>query len=223
MTADRPRRGRPRDDSVDERVLEAVVAELGEAGTAGFSVNAVCARARVAKRSVAARWPDRGALILAGLNSLAAGLEPPRTGALESDLRALAAEIVAMTDEPRRSVLAHCAAELRAHPEYYQAFTRDSIDRCMAAVQDVLVDARDRGEVRADVDLSLTADCFVSAILGSRSFGSRAFETANDGPAAGPPTTAARAVSRHFIDIFTRGICDSAASAPTQRTESSPA
>ena len=100
MTADRPRRGRPRDDPVDERVLEAVVAELGEAGTAGFSVNAVCARARVAKRGVAARWPDRGALILTGLNRLAAGLEPPRTGALESDLHALAAATISGEDGP---------------------------------------------------------------------------------------------------------------------------
>ena len=220
MTADRPRRGRPRDDSVDERVLEAVVAELGEAGVAGFSVNAVCARARVAKRSVAARWPDRGSLILAGLNSLAAGLEPPHTGALESDLRVLAGQIVAMTAEPRRSVLAHCAAELRAHPEYYAAFTRDSIDRCLAAVQDVLVDARSRGEVRDDVDLPLTADCFVSAIVGSRSFGSRSFDT-TDGDR--DPAAAARAVSSQFIDIFTRGIRGRAAAAPAQGTESSPA
>jgi AcrR family transcriptional regulator len=221
-TAARPRRGRPRDDSVDQRVLAAVVAELGEAGVAGFSVNAVCARARVAKRSVAARWPDRGALILAGLNSLAAGLEPPRTGALESDLRGLAEQMVVMTAEPRRSVLAHCAAELRAHPEYYAAFTRDSIDRCMAAVQDVLVDARDRGEVRDDVDLSLTADCFVSAIVGSRSFGSRCFEVVGDAGATGT-TAGARAVAGQFIDIFTRGIRGPIAAAPAQGTECSPA
>jgi AcrR family transcriptional regulator len=213
MTTDAPaRRGRPRDGSVDQRVLAAVVAELSAAGVTGFSVNAVCARARVAKRSVAARWPDRGALILAGLNSLAAGLEPPRTGALESDLRVLAEQVVSMTAEPRRSVLAHCAAELRAYPEFYAVFTRDSIDRCMAAVQDVLVDARDRGEVRGDVDLALTADCFVSAIVGSRSFGSRSFET----------TTDAHAVSNQFIQIFTRGIRGETPATPARRTESSP-
>jgi hypothetical protein len=60
-------------------------------------------------------------------------------------------------------------------------------------VQDVLVDARGRGDVRDDVDLALTADCFVSAIVGSRSFGSQAL-------------TPAIAVSNQFIDIFARGI-----------------
>jgi AcrR family transcriptional regulator len=208
-TAESPRRGRPRDDSVDQRVLDAVVAELGEVGVTGFSLNGVCARARVAKRSVAARWPDRRALILAGLSSLAAGLTPPHTGTLDGDLRLLADRIVSMTAEPRRSVLAHCAAELRSYPEFYEAFTRDSIDRCMAAVQDVLVDARARGEVRADVDLSLTADCFVSAIVGSRSFGSQAI-------------TPAIAVSSQFIDIFTHGIRGTQQRPPAIETEQHP-
>lgn len=194
----RPRRGRPRDATVDQRVVSAVVDELADAGVSGFSLSSVCARAKVAKRSVAARWPDREALILTGLSSLAAGLTPPHTGSLDGDLRELAEQIVAMTTGPRRSVLAHCAAELPAYPRLYAAFARDSIDRCMAAVQDVLVDARARGEMRTDVDLGLTADCFVSAIVGSRSFGSRSFDVV-DG-------VAATAVSGQFIEIFTRGI-----------------
>lgn len=209
MTSVRPR-GRPRDESVDRRVLDAVVAELGEVGVAGFSLNGACARARVAKRSVAARWPDRESLILAGLGSLAAGLEPPHHGDLARDLADLAEQLVALTAEPRRSVLAHCAAELAAYPEYYEVFTRDLFDRCMAVVQDVLFDGRARGEVRADVDLALTADCFVSAIVGSRSFGSRTFDGASFDAHGDDGATVARAVSRQFIEIFTRGIHDPA-------------
>jgi AcrR family transcriptional regulator len=159
-------RGRPRDASVDERVLAAVVTELGAVGVSGFSVNAVSDRAGVAKRTISVRWPDRKALILAGMDSLAAHLTPPHTGYLDTDLAVLAVQIVATMSEPRRSILARCAAELRTYPQYYEAFVRESVDRCMAAVCDVLFDAGRRGELRPEVDLALVAECFVGAILG---------------------------------------------------------
>jgi AcrR family transcriptional regulator len=190
--APRPR-GRPRDDGIDARVLSAVVEELFEVGVSGFSVNSVCARAGVSKRSVATRWPDRELLIVAGLHTLAAGLAPPKTGELSDDLSALASQIIEMTAEPRRSILARCAAELKQHPQYYEAYRRDSFDRCIAVVEDALFDARGRGELRGDVDPGLAADCFASAILGSRSFGNL------------PPEEADR-VSRQLVDIFVRGI-----------------
>jgi AcrR family transcriptional regulator len=161
-----PTRGRPRDASVDERTLAAVVEELAAVGVAGFSVNSVSARAKASKRSIVSRWPDRHALIVAGMNTLAAGLVPPHSGDLTADLRSLAARIAEIMAEPRRSILARCAAELREYPEYYALFKRESIDRCMAAVQDVLVDARARGQVSAGLDLSQAAEFFVSALVG---------------------------------------------------------
>jgi AcrR family transcriptional regulator len=163
-------RGRPRDAALDQRVLVAVVAELADVGVSGFSVSSVSARARVGKRSIASRWPDRHSLILAGMATLAADLDPPRTGALRSDLEVLAGRITEMMAEPRRSVLTRCAAELREHPEYYATFQRDSVDRCMAVVQDVLVDARTRGEVAAGLDVSRAAEFFVGAIMGTHAF-----------------------------------------------------
>ena len=147
-------------------MLSAVITELGSVGVSGFSVNAVSTRAGVAKRTIGVRWPDREALILAGMDSLAAHLTPPRTGHLDSDLVELAAQIVATMSEPRRSILARCAAELRTYPQYYEAFVRESVNRCMAAVHDALFDAGRRGELRPEVDLALAAECFVGAIIG---------------------------------------------------------
>ncbi len=163
-------RGRPKDAAVDERVLVAVVAELADVGVSGFSVNSVSARARVGKRSIASRWPDRHSLILAGMATLAADLDSPRTGSLSGDLEVLAGRIAEMMAEPRRSVLTRCAAELRKHPEYYATFQRDSVDRCMAVVQDVLVDARKRGELADGLDVSRAAEFFVGAIMGTHAF-----------------------------------------------------
>lgn len=197
-------RGRPRDPGVDARVLAAVVTELADVGVSGFSINSVCARARVSKRSVASRWPDRESLILAGMGTLAANLSPPHLGRLVDDLGALAERIADMLTEPRRSVLTRCAAELREHPQYYATFQRDTVDRCMAVVQDVLVDARDRGEVARGLDLSRAAEFFVGAILGTHAFTSpRSVEPASTADlvrlivgglqAPGPPAVATAA------------------------------
>jgi AcrR family transcriptional regulator len=187
---------------VDDRTLAAVVSELADVGVAGFSINSVSARARVSKRSISARWPDRHSLIVAGMNTLAAGLIPPHSGGLTSDLRILAARIADTMTEPRRSVLARCAAELREYPQYYAAFRRESVDRCMAAVQDVLVDAGRRGEVERNLDLSHAAEFFVSAIIGAYALTS--------------PYSAQVPSIDHLVYLVTRGLCPRIPSEPGQ-------
>lgn len=191
----RQRPGRPRDPTVAGRVLTAVVEELTDAGVSGFSINSVSTRCGVSKRSIGSRWPDKQALILDGVSTLGAGLVPPHTNSLIEDLHRMARDILAVMAEPRRSILARCAAEVQSHPIYYQAFRRESVDRCMAAVQDVLFDARHRGEVRDDIDLSRAADCFVTGILGSAAFA----------PANSPDVDLEQLADVH-VDIYARGV-----------------
>ncbi|PPJ16303.1 TetR family transcriptional regulator [Nocardia nova] len=164
MTSTRPR-GRPRDETVDQRVLDAAVEELAEKGIAEFSITSVAARARAAKRSIYTRWPRREDLILAGMSTLAAGLVPPHTGSIAEDLAVLLDRIAGVFVEPRLSILRRCAAEMADHPEMYAAFTRDSIDRCLAAIEDALHDAVTRGEIRADIDRATVADTITGTIM----------------------------------------------------------
>ncbi|MCK9903782.1 TetR family transcriptional regulator [Parafrankia colletiae] len=171
----RPRRGRPRDATIDDRVLRAAVDELAGHGVGGFSVNSVAARAGVAKRGIYARWATRDALVLAALGTLAAGLVPPRTGSLREDLLRLAPQVDAVFTEPRMSILARCVAELSRYPDLYAAFRRESVDRCAAAVQDAFHDARLRGETRPDLDTDLAASAFLGALLTRQAFGRQAF------------------------------------------------
>jgi AcrR family transcriptional regulator len=171
--ADRPRRGRPRDATIDTRVLSAAVDELAEHGVGGFSVNRVALRAGVAKRGIYARWPDRDDLVLAALGTLAAGLVPPRTGRLRSDLLHLAPYVDAVFTEPRMSILARCMAELRQYPTLYAAFRRESVDRCAAAIEDAFQDAMARGEARADLDTDLASSAFLGSLMARHAFGTR--------------------------------------------------
>jgi AcrR family transcriptional regulator len=170
---DRPRRGRPRDATIDTRVLSAAVDELAEHGVGGFSVNRVAARAGVAKRGIYMRWPDRDDLVLDALGTLAAGLVPPRTGQLRTDLLHLAPYVDAVFTEPRLSILARCMAELPRFPAMYAAFRRESVDRCAAAIEDAFQDAVSRGEARADLDTDLATGAFLGALLARQAFAAR--------------------------------------------------
>ncbi|MEV0355614.1 TetR/AcrR family transcriptional regulator [Nocardia sp. NPDC050697] len=158
-----PARGRRRDPSIDARVLRAAVDELAERGIAGFATNRVAARAGVDKRGIYARWPERDRLITDALGSLAAGLTVPGTGALRTDLMAIVPAVAAVFTSPRIEILQRCVQEAQEYPAIYTAFRRDSIDRCMAVVEEVFRSAARRGELTGDPVLA--GEAFIGILL----------------------------------------------------------
>ncbi|MFC8529965.1 TetR/AcrR family transcriptional regulator [Nocardia sp. NPDC057227] len=163
MGAATPARGRRRDPSIDERVLRAAVEELAERGIAGFATNRVAARAGVDKRGIYARWPERDRLITDALGSLAAGLTVPGTGALHTDLLAIVPAVAAVFTSPRIEILQRCVQEAQEYPAIYTAFRRDSIDRCMAVVEEIFRSAAQRGEITGDPVLA--GEAFIGILL----------------------------------------------------------
>ncbi|MFC3964130.1 TetR/AcrR family transcriptional regulator [Nocardia jiangsuensis] len=172
MGAASPARGRRRDPSIDARVLAAAVDELAERGIAGFATNSVAARAGVDKRGIYSRWPDRDRLITDALGTLAAGLTVPGTGSLRTDLLAITPAVAAVFTSPRVEILQRCVQEAQQFPAIYAAFRRDSIDHCMAVVEEVFRAAARRGEIAGDPVLA--AEAFTGILLTRTSFGGRA-------------------------------------------------
>jgi AcrR family transcriptional regulator len=74
--------GRPRDPDVDRRVADAAIALFGEAGWAGFSVEAVAKRACVGKASIYLRWPTKDALLVEALRRRVGTIAEVDTGSL---------------------------------------------------------------------------------------------------------------------------------------------
>ncbi|RKS09214.1 TetR family transcriptional regulator [Nocardiopsis sp. Huas11] len=101
MTQPRRRPG-GRTARIRRDVLDAVLAELGEHGYDGLTMEAVAARAGVHRATVYRRWGDAGGLLADVLD--AAGDDtwrPPDTGSLHSDLARLNQEIQdALTARP---------------------------------------------------------------------------------------------------------------------------
>ncbi|MFI6796571.1 TetR/AcrR family transcriptional regulator [Streptosporangium canum] len=97
------------------QVLDAVLAELGEHGYDGLTMDAVAARAGVHRATVYRRWGDVGGLLADVLD--AAGdddWQPPDTGSLQGDLAALNHEIQAALTARPPIVAALIAASFRS-------------------------------------------------------------------------------------------------------------
>src|SRR6266545_4027657 len=71
------------------RVLGAALEVLAERGFPGFTMEAVALRAGASKTTVYRRGPSRSALLVAAMDEAFQPLEPPTTGDLHGDLRAL--------------------------------------------------------------------------------------------------------------------------------------
>ncbi|MEU1663077.1 TetR/AcrR family transcriptional regulator [Streptomyces sparsogenes] len=148
-----PPRRRPggRTARVRTQVLDAVLAELGEAGYDGLTMEAVAARAGVHRATVYRRWGDVGGLLADVLD--AAGdddWQPPDTGSLRGDLTALNQEIQdALTAQPP-IVAALIAASFRSEKadRAQRRLWEDRYARCEV----IAARAVRRGELPPDTD-----------------------------------------------------------------------
>ena len=85
-----PGRGRPRDRTLDARILEQVLALLGSHGYAGLTLDELAARSGVAKTTILRRWPSKAAVAAAAVERLALQtVDLPESGTLRGDLHAL--------------------------------------------------------------------------------------------------------------------------------------
>src|SRR5690348_1471444 len=93
VTATHPTPGRPRDPEVDRRIAQAALDLFGEAGWAGFAMEAVARRAGVGKASLYLRWNSKEALLSDALTWLAR-IADADTGTLRGDLVELATQML---------------------------------------------------------------------------------------------------------------------------------
>jgi AcrR family transcriptional regulator len=78
--------GRPRVEATDATILRAAIELLAEAGLRKTTVDAVAARAGVARATVYLRWPSRDALLAAAARQALGQPRYPLTGDLATDL-----------------------------------------------------------------------------------------------------------------------------------------
>ena len=175
--------GRPRDPSVERRVLEAARQELAEGGVDTFSMRSVARRANVSRPSLMLRWPEPDALIVDALDDINEFGEFETTGSLRSDLLVLVDQVNDALASPLMELQMRLWADAARRPDLLVRFQskvmRPEFERFHTAIQHGVA----RGEVPPETDHRLLADMLVGVM----------FVRMVASPRREPPTKRARA------------------------------
>ena len=137
----RPRGGRPRDASLDARILSETCALLAARGFRGLRIDEVACRAGVPKSTIYRRWPS---LVELAVDAVDAALGPRESEPGEDPLTDLSTLIARahsyVAASPLAGVLPQIALELVGHPEAQAAYR----DRVIAPLRNSAIDAVDR-------------------------------------------------------------------------------
>jgi len=157
-------RGRPRDEAIDEAVLDAAVALLLETDISSFTLLEVANRAGVPKSTVYRRWSSRREMLIAALQAaLRPKLVPPDLGNLRADLIESMKLQMANFDTDGRP-LSRIAMEVNDDPEL-SAIVTDAIAKRRRGFYPVLQRAIARGELRPDIDFDVVLDFIFGPIV----------------------------------------------------------
>jgi AcrR family transcriptional regulator len=158
------RRGRPPSPGVDERILDAALAMLADGGYVGFRLDALAARAGVAKTTILRRWPSKAAVTAAAVERLALQtVDLPESGTLRGDLHALLTSAVSAFTHGDGRFVPRLMRESGHHPEIADLL-QTVIHTRRLAYRRVLGRAIARHELDPDVDQDLIIDLLIGPI-----------------------------------------------------------
>src|SRR3954454_1678867 len=164
MNTSPPRRGRPRNPSLDERILEQLLALLGTHGYGRLTLDELAARSGVAKTTILRRWPSKAAVTAAGIENLALqSAGAPDYGSLRADVHALLQGAVDTFATGRGQFIPTLLREAGHHPEIANLLNTVLHTR-RQAYRKVLALAIARGELSPAVDQELLIDLLIGPL-----------------------------------------------------------
>jgi len=183
----------PRIERSRQVILEAALAELGEIGYGGFTIESVASRAGVGKSTIYRHWPDKLALIADAFQTFHENTLPdvesgsPREKVTRV-LRHVAEVVASSTFSSCIPALIDAAERDRNLRKFYIRFQREARQPLIDVIADGVAD----GSFPSHVDPELAAFALLGAIFFCRLMTSKRFdpENANDliGVVLGTPT-----------------------------------
>jgi AcrR family transcriptional regulator len=160
------RRGRPRSEAIDTAIIEATVDELVERGFAGLSMEAVAARAGVAKTTLYRRWPNTTELTLEAMRTFETELTAPPPGTVRDELLWQLDVMRRRWNDPRyAAIMRRASADGTVQPEVYKHCRDRLIGPHIRQMNETLRRAAAEGLLRDDIDVTWVRQMIVSPIL----------------------------------------------------------
>jgi AcrR family transcriptional regulator len=165
----RPSRGgRPRDPSRDGVIRAAILRLLADVGYGALTMDAVASEAGVGKATIYRRWRTKQDLVVDTISDLnRAEATPPDTGSVESDLREMMHQMVALIAGPTGAATLSLLSTMPHQPALAEAFRDGPLAVWRQSYDAIWQRAEQRGEVRAGLSRSIVAES-TSALLVQR-------------------------------------------------------
>ncbi|MEL4359326.1 MULTISPECIES: TetR/AcrR family transcriptional regulator [unclassified Luteococcus] len=158
--------GRPRDSSVERKVLGATRALLAERGYAGLRIDEVAARSGVAKTTIYRRWPTLAHLVVAAMVELIGERDLTPVGDPEQDLRkACRSGLVSLRQAGPGVAALALEVHRQADDELRRAYRAAVIDPVREAIAAAIRRGQSAGTFRADAEPYVTTDALVGAAV----------------------------------------------------------
>ncbi|MCL8026507.1 TetR/AcrR family transcriptional regulator [Nocardioides bruguierae] len=149
----------------ESEILASALEVLLEVGIDRLTMDAVAQRASASKATLYRRWADKTTLVAAALAAHKRSRPVPDTGTLRTDLQAMFCGKEGVTDPRQAAMMAGIAAAIARDPEFADAFRSAVVAPQIHASRTVWERARDRGEVRPDLDLDLVESALSGIVL----------------------------------------------------------
>lgn len=164
LTAPHVSPGRPRDPDVDRKIAQAALDLFGEAGWAGFAMEAVARRAGVGKASLYLRWSSKEALLADAVTLRMSWVTDVDTGTLRGDLIELAVQMLETYAGPASRAAWRLNLEADAIPgvaEHYEGIRSSQVLAARAIVRRGIA----RGELAPNAPVTLLLDTLAGGAM----------------------------------------------------------
>lgn len=163
--AEEPQRGRPRDPSRDEAIIDASIDVLVRDGYDRLSMEAVAAAAGVGKATVYRRWSSKAELVIDALATLKPSIDNIDSGSLDGDINLMILASCSPQSHLVQQVMMSVCSALPREPELLEAFKTRFTEPRIARITEMLERARHRGELGTEVDVAMAASLVPSLML----------------------------------------------------------
>ena len=164
-TARRPP-GRPRSERSHLAIIRATVELLIEGGYQSLTMEQVQRRAGVGKATIYRRWASKEELVKDAIQYFGSELPVPDTGTLAGDYAEISGAVLRIArDRGGALLMPRLLVEASGDPELHAIFNATLVEPRRRVLRIALERARERGELRADVDIELTIDMIAGPVI----------------------------------------------------------
>src|SRR5262245_10799735 len=154
-----PASGPKRDLDAQRRILDATRGLISSRGPNQVSINEIAAAAGVGKQTIYRWWHSKPAVVIDSLeDSFRAESPSPDSGSTYTDIRTQMRRVAGAFASPIGSIIRELVAQSQGDQDVAEEFRRRFFELRRERARHVIERGRDRGELRADIDVDNIID-----------------------------------------------------------------